>query len=290
MVRGDVRRRQHPLRPGRPQRRGDLAHLAPPRLAPAAPWLGPGCHTGLLAWGPRGRLRLVAQGTPTRLAPRAAIAGPRGRPARPPSPWWCPRTTRAWPHGALLASGPRARWPRSPPARGLAAVTFLTTYRLAELTRRRALAARGRRPVSTPGARRRRAGRARHRPRAFHPVAEHPATESALVATYQEPRTAPCRARRGRRHLLSPPRSSASTERARPPGRPLERRGGPRWSPPPRWCGPVRPVDLGAVIVHLPQRARATVPPPPASRRRPARRHRVIVGVTGGITEADAEV
>lgn len=70
--------------------------------------------------------------------------------------------------------------------RGIAAVTFLTVYRLAELLGSRPLAAAGRKPVSTPviAAALRRA--LQHDPGAFAAVADHPATESALVDAYRE--------------------------------------------------------------------------------------------------------
>jgi RecB family exonuclease len=69
---------------------------------------------------------------------------------------------------------------------GLAAVTFVTVYRLAELLGAPALAAEGRRPVSTPViAAALRAQLAAH-PGLFAPVAAHPATEAALVAAYRE--------------------------------------------------------------------------------------------------------
>jgi RecB family exonuclease len=73
---------------------------------------------------------------------------------------------------------------RRPP--GIAAVTFLTVYRLAELLGAPLLAAQGRRPVSNPvlAAGVRTALRAD--PGMFAPVAEHPATETALVAAYSE--------------------------------------------------------------------------------------------------------
>jgi ATP-dependent helicase/nuclease subunit B len=69
---------------------------------------------------------------------------------------------------------------------GVAAVTFLTAYRLAELLGSAALAATGRRPVSTPviAAALRRA--LADDPGMFAPVAGHPATETALVATFTE--------------------------------------------------------------------------------------------------------
>jgi hypothetical protein len=69
---------------------------------------------------------------------------------------------------------------------GVAAVTFLTAYRLAELLGSPRLAATGRRPVSTPviAAALRRA--LADDPGMFAPVAAHPATETALVATFTE--------------------------------------------------------------------------------------------------------
>jgi RecB family exonuclease len=69
---------------------------------------------------------------------------------------------------------------------GIIGVTFLTVYRLAELLGAPRLAATGRRPVSTPvlAAALRRA--LRDDPGVFGPVAEHPATEEALVAALTE--------------------------------------------------------------------------------------------------------
>ncbi|HEY7073185.1 MAG TPA: hypothetical protein VH479_23870, partial [Acidimicrobiales bacterium] len=82
----------------------------------------------------------------------------------------------------VLASGGLGPGTRA----GVAAVTFLTAYRLAELLGAPSLAAAGRRPVSTPviAAALRRA--LRDDPGIFRPVAEHPATETALVATFAE--------------------------------------------------------------------------------------------------------
>jgi RecB family exonuclease len=69
---------------------------------------------------------------------------------------------------------------------GIAGVTFLTLYRMAELLGAPALAAAGRRPVSTPLlAAAVRAVLARE-PGRFAAVAEHPATEQALVEAYRE--------------------------------------------------------------------------------------------------------
>ncbi|HEY8546436.1 MAG TPA: PD-(D/E)XK nuclease family protein, partial [Acidimicrobiales bacterium] len=69
---------------------------------------------------------------------------------------------------------------------GIIGVTFLTPYRLAELLGAPALAAAGRRPVSHPviAAALRRA--LRDEPGVFGPVAEHAATEEALVASARE--------------------------------------------------------------------------------------------------------
>ena len=84
----------------------------------------------------------------------------------------------------LLASGRLG--PVCDEGAGIAAVTFLTVYRLGELLGAPRLAAKGRRPVSTPviGASFRTA--LGDRPGVFGPVAAHPATELALVASYRE--------------------------------------------------------------------------------------------------------
>ncbi len=69
---------------------------------------------------------------------------------------------------------------------GVAAVTFLTVYRLGELLGSAHLAGEGRRPVSSPvvGAALRAALAAD--PGVFGPVRDHPATETALVEAYRE--------------------------------------------------------------------------------------------------------
>jgi RecB family exonuclease len=69
---------------------------------------------------------------------------------------------------------------------GVAGVTFLTVYRVAELLGAPRLAADGRRPVSTPvlGAAMR--GVLAREPGIFRAVAAHPATEQALVEAYRE--------------------------------------------------------------------------------------------------------
>jgi ATP-dependent helicase/nuclease subunit B len=69
---------------------------------------------------------------------------------------------------------------------GIAAVTFLTLYRMAELLGAPRLAAAGRRPVSTPVLAAAVRGVLTREPGRFAAVAEHPATEEALVASYRE--------------------------------------------------------------------------------------------------------
>jgi ATP-dependent helicase/nuclease subunit B len=85
----------------------------------------------------------------------------------------------------LLASGELG--PISGAGSGLIGITFLTTYRLAELLAAPRLAAQGRRPVSTPvvGAAVRRVLATDPGPM-FGRVATHPATEEALVGAHRE--------------------------------------------------------------------------------------------------------
>ncbi len=84
----------------------------------------------------------------------------------------------------LLASG--VLGPVSSRGSGVAAVGFLTVYRLGELLGAARLAEQGRRPVSTPvvGAALRAA--LASEPGVFAPVATHPATETALIGAYRE--------------------------------------------------------------------------------------------------------
>lgn len=84
----------------------------------------------------------------------------------------------------LLASGRLG--PICARGTGLAAVTFLTPFRLAELLGAARLAATGRRPVSTPVIAAAVRGVLTGAAGLFEPVAAHPATESALVAAYRE--------------------------------------------------------------------------------------------------------
>lgn len=69
---------------------------------------------------------------------------------------------------------------------GTIGVTFLTPYRLAELYGASRLAASGRRPVSTPVIAAALRSVLRDEPGVFAPVADHPATEEALVASYND--------------------------------------------------------------------------------------------------------
>jgi ATP-dependent helicase/nuclease subunit B len=69
---------------------------------------------------------------------------------------------------------------------GVAAVSFVTVYRLAELLGSTHLAAQSRRPVSTPVLAAALRGALTQDPGIFAPVAGHAATETALVAAYRE--------------------------------------------------------------------------------------------------------
>lgn len=84
----------------------------------------------------------------------------------------------------LLASGQLG--PTSSSGSGVAAVGFVTVYRLAELLGAAELAAQGRRPISTPVIAAGLRAALRTDPGIFAPVADHSATETALVAAYRE--------------------------------------------------------------------------------------------------------
>jgi ATP-dependent helicase/nuclease subunit B len=84
----------------------------------------------------------------------------------------------------LLASGTIG--PICDRGAGVAAVSFVTVYRLAELLGSIRLAAQGRRPVSTPVLAAAMRGALTREPGIFAPVAGHAATETALVAAYRE--------------------------------------------------------------------------------------------------------
>jgi hypothetical protein len=140
---------------------------------------------------------------------------------------------------------------------GLAGVAFLTPYRLAELLGAADLAASGRRPVSTPVLTAAVRGVLGRDPGLFGPVAEHPATEAALVAGYKELRDLPdaalgalagtgwrardvVRVHRATRDALAPAWSDEEDLMAAATAR-VE-------------ADPAVVAELGAVVVHLPQR------------------------------------
>jgi hypothetical protein len=180
--------------------------------------------------------------------------------------------------------------PLTAAGRGVAGVSFLTVYRLAELLGAASLAAEGRRPVSTPviGAAIRRVLRAD--PGVFASVAAHPATEEALVASYQELADLPgghadALAATGRRandvvRLVRAARSLLS-DRWYDEADLMARAAS---------LAPTAPLagELGTVILHLPQALSAG---PIELMRAVADRGPVVViaGVTGD-DDADAEV
>src|SRR5690606_33670772 len=126
----------------------------------------------------------TAYGRPALLALRDAVAAAKAGDPLAPVTVVVPSNHVGVTARRLLASG--SLGPVAARGAGAAAVTFLTAYRLAELLGAPTLAAQGRRPVSTPvlaaGIRRALADE----PGMFAPVAGHPATEAALVATYGE--------------------------------------------------------------------------------------------------------
>jgi RecB family exonuclease len=187
----------------------------------------------------------------------------------------------------LLASG--ALGPVAGRGVGLAAVTFVTPYRLAELLGAPTLASQGKRPVSTPVLAAAMRAELTAGAGLFAPVAPHPATESALVSTYRELRD------------LSPAALAAlagSGDRAREVVRlhqAARARLQPKWSDEEdllsaatALAGSPAVAELGALVVHLPQRLtqhsagllRALAEHLPTT---------VIAGSTG-VAEADAEV
>lgn len=74
---------------------------------------------------------------------------------------------------------------------GIANVTFITPYRLAERFGAAVLASAGRRPVSAPVIAAATRAVLDQAPGVFAPVAEHPATEQALAAAHRELRAVP---------------------------------------------------------------------------------------------------
>lgn len=135
------------------------------------------------------RVVWVAYGREAALALRAAVARAKAGDPLAPVTVVVPSNHVGVAARRLLASG--ALGPVADRGTGVAAVSFVTPYRLAELLGAARLAGSGRRPVSTPvlAAAFRRALAAD--PGVFGPVAAHPATEQALISSYQELRDLP---------------------------------------------------------------------------------------------------
>ncbi len=130
----------------------------------------------------------VRYGRPAASSLRAAISGAKAGDPLAPVSVVVPSNQVGVAARRLLASGELG--PICERGSGLAAVSFLTVYRLAELLGAAPLAAAGRRPVSTPVLAAALRGVLAADPGVFAPVAEHPATEMALVAAYKELRDA----------------------------------------------------------------------------------------------------
>lgn len=126
----------------------------------------------------------VGYGSPAAEALRSAITSAKGDgPLSPvtvvvPSNYVGVATRRSLASGALGSV--------CSPGIGMAAVSFLTVYRMAELLGSSPLAASGRRPVSTPVIAAALRAALAERPGIFAPVAGHAATETALIAAYRE--------------------------------------------------------------------------------------------------------
>lgn len=153
----------------------------------------------------------------------------------------------------LLSSG--ALGPVTSRGVGLAAVTFVTPYRLAELLGASTLASQGKRPVSTPVLAAALRAELAADAGLFEPVRQHPATESALVSTYRELRD------------LSPAALEALGRTGPRAGEVVRLHRAVRSRLEPAWsdeedllvaaaalAGSPAAAALGAIVVHLPQR------------------------------------
>lgn len=187
----------------------------------------------------------------------------------------------------LLASG--ALGPVTSTGVGIAAVTFVTPYRLGELLGAAALAAAGKRPVSTPLLAAAVRAELTADPGLFEPVAVHPATEAALVATYRELRDASPAALDAL--AATSPRAGEVVRLHRA----VRARLAPDWSDEEdllataaAHAGTAAARELGAVVVHLPQRLSQHA----AGLLRALAEHlpTTVVAGTTGIPAADAEV
>ncbi|MHB8463388.1 MAG: PD-(D/E)XK nuclease family protein [Acidimicrobiales bacterium] len=126
----------------------------------------------------------VAYGRPAAEALRVAIGEAKGDEPLAPVTVVVPANHVGVSTRRLLASG--VLGPVCSRGVGLVGVSFLTVYRVAELLGAPGLAASGRRPVSTPVIAAAVRAALVADPGVFAPVASHPATEAALVATYRE--------------------------------------------------------------------------------------------------------
>jgi len=130
------------------------------------------------------RVQWVRYGRPAAQALRDAVSAVKGDDPLSPLSVIVPSNHVGVATRRLLASGELG--PVCSRGSGLAAVTFLTVYRLAERLGSSPLAGAGRRPVSTPVIAAALRAALREAPGIFAPVATHPATEMALVAAYRE--------------------------------------------------------------------------------------------------------
>lgn len=173
---------------------------------------------------------------------------------------------------------------------GLIGVTFATPYRLAELLGASALAAQDRRPVSVPvlGAAVRQA--LAEDAGAFGPVANHAATESALVAAHRELRDLDPVA------LTALAASSPRAAEVVRVHRAARARLAEHWydeedliaAATTAVLGGAVPADLGAVVVHLPQRLSRHAAELLAALG--ATSELCVLAGTTGVAKADAEV
>jgi ATP-dependent helicase/nuclease subunit B len=234
------------------------------------------------------RTEWVAYGRPAAETLRGEIADAKGGDPLAPVTVIVPSNHVGVAARRLLASGKLG--PVCDQGTGVAAVTFLTVYRLGELLGAARLAADGRRPVSTPviGAAFRTA--LADRPGVFGPVATHPATELALVTAYRELRD------------LTPAALESLRGQSRRAADVVRLHGEVRRALEPSWYdeedlldaaadalddGHPLASELGRVVVHLPERVSLHGA---ALLRALADRERVVIvaGTTGDL-RADAE-
>ncbi len=128
--------------------------------------------------------RWVRYGRPAAEELRAAISSAKGGEPLSPVSVVVPSNYVGVATRRLLASG--SLGPLCDRGTGVAAVSFVTVYRLAELLGARRLAASGRRPVSTPVLAAAMRTALAGQPGMFAPVAGHAATETALISAYRE--------------------------------------------------------------------------------------------------------